>query len=250
MKREYAREYRELYERHWWWRAREALLLGELQRRQPPRGWGTILDVGCGDGLLFERLAPFGTVRGVEPDADLVSPTGPHRAHIEVAPFNAAYRPGRRFRLILMLDVLEHMSDPAGALRHAATLLEPGGWLLATVPAFRALWTAHDDFNAHLERYTVASFHRLAARGGFEVVSARYLFHWLFPVKLAVRAAEAAMPGRAKPARVPPNWLNTGLRRLSLAEARWLGWARLPFGTSVLAWCRPLALAEAEGDGI
>lgn len=238
MKQEYARQYRELYERHWWWRAREALLVYELRRRQPPTGWHSILDVGCGDGLLFDRLAAFGEVFGVEPDSDLVSP-GPHRKHITVAPFDAAYQPARCFRLILMLDVLEHMPDPAGALRHAACLLEPGGWLLATVPAFHVLWTAHDDFNAHLERYTISSFCRLAARGGFDVVSARYLFHWLFPAKLAVRAVERIRAQPPKPAAVPPNWLNIALRRLTLAEARLLGWARLPFGSSVLAWCRP-----------
>jgi len=240
VKPEYAREYRDLYERHWWWRARETLLLQELDRRQPPEGWGSILDVGCGDGLLFNRLVPFGTAWGVEADADLVDPAGPHRAHIEVSPF-AAYCPDRRFRLILMLDVLEHMTDPSEALRHTAFLLQPDGRLLATVPAFRALWTAHDDFNAHLERYTVGSFGRLAARSGFEVESSRYLFHWLFPAKIGVRAVEAVMRGRAKPARVPPTWANAALRNFCLAEARYLGWAHLPFGSSVLAWCRPRA---------
>src|SRR5262245_54396 len=46
---DYARSYRILWERHWWWRSREAFLLGwirRLHRRSPLR---RILDAGCGD---------------------------------------------------------------------------------------------------------------------------------------------------------------------------------------------------------
>lgn len=239
MKREYAQHYRELYERHWWWRAREVLLLEELERRCPPGGWGRILDVGCGDALFFDRLERFGQVWGVEPAGELVTETNRHRSRVHVGPFDATYTPGLRFRLILMLDVLEHMPDPAGALHHAASLLEPSGWLLATVPAFRVLWTAHDDYNSHRDRYTVQSFRALAASGGFETDAARYLFHWLFPAKLVVRAVEAIAPWRAAPEQVPRDWVNRLLERVSLLESRLVGWARLPFGTSVIAWCRP-----------
>jgi hypothetical protein len=34
---EYAHRYRELHERHWWWRAREAAVLDRLRRLRPPR---------------------------------------------------------------------------------------------------------------------------------------------------------------------------------------------------------------------
>ena len=238
MKRDYARHYRELYERHWWWRAREALLLEELERRKPPAGWGAILDVGCGDALFFDQLECFGEVWGVESDAELVTEGNRYRSRVHVGPFDVTYAPGRKFGLILMLDVLEHLPDPEGALRHAASLLRPDGWLLATVPAFRVLWTAHDDFNSHRDRYTVSSFRSLAAQSGLAVDLARYLFHWLFPAKLAVRAVEAALPGRAKPERVPSPWINQLLYRASVMEWRVLRGVHLPFGSSVIGWCR------------
>lgn len=72
MQADYAQSYRTLWERHWWWRSREALLLdriGRLDRLAPIR---RILDVGCGDGLFFERLGRFGRVEGLEPDASLL----------------------------------------------------------------------------------------------------------------------------------------------------------------------------------
>src|SRR4051794_13023473 len=43
----YAEQYRELYEKHWWWRARAELIIETLQRLRPS-GWKYILDVGCG----------------------------------------------------------------------------------------------------------------------------------------------------------------------------------------------------------
>jgi SAM-dependent methyltransferase len=240
MKPEYAQRYRELYERHWWWRARERLILEELRTHAPPDGWGSVLDVGCGDGLFFDQLTAFGEVWGVESDAELVSADNKHRSKIHVGSFDSSYQAGRRFRLILMLDLLEHMPDPEGALRQAASLLEPGGRVLATVPAFRMLWTAHDDFNNHVDRYTTSRFRALAHRAGFQVQSARYLFHWLFAAKLAARAFESIAPGQAKPAEVPRAWLNTLLRRVSEAEARLLRRVPVPFGSSVIAWLRPV----------
>ena len=68
MEPEYASQYRKLYEEHWWWRARERFVLGELQRNRPDGGFGSILDIGCGDGLFFAPLSEFGEVEGVEPD--------------------------------------------------------------------------------------------------------------------------------------------------------------------------------------
>lgn len=236
---EYAAAYRNLYERHWWWRARELLLLDEIDLHRPPEGWRRILDVGCGDGLFFDQLARFGDVWGVESDATLVPADSRHRARIHVGPFDAGYAPVERFDLVLMLDVLEHLPDPAGALRKAGALLEPDGRILITVPAFQALWTSHDDLNRHFVRYQRATLLAVAERAGLRVLSQRYFFHWLFPVKLGVRAVERLGRRSRVPASVPPAPLNDLLMRLSRAEQVTIGRLRLPFGSSLLAWCAP-----------
>src|SRR5687768_17025438 len=147
---EYARKYRELYQRHWWWRAREGAILRELRQRQPPGGWRRILDVGCGDGLLFDQLSQFGSVEGIEPDLGLLDPKGRWRGSIHAIPFDQDFRPAHRYDVILMLDVVEHLAEPTRALAHARSLLEPGGVIIITVPAFQWLWTQHDDYNQHV----------------------------------------------------------------------------------------------------
>ena len=118
---------------------REAAILREVGRLLGPGGSHNILDVGCGDGLLFDKLAPYGHVEGVEVDPLTVSADGPWRQRIHIGPFDESYRPERQFDLILMLDVLEHLPKPAAALQHAASLLSRDGVVLVTVPAFRAV---------------------------------------------------------------------------------------------------------------
>jgi SAM-dependent methyltransferase len=237
MDSDYGARYRELFQRHWWWRARERVILDALRAHQPAAGWGNVLDVGCGDGLFFDELAMLPGVRlveGVEPAEALVSPDGPHRARIHAAPFDATFDPKRRYSLIVMLDVLEHLPDPAASLRHAVALLEPGGVFLATVPAFLALWTRHDDLNHHFTRFDKASFRALAASAGLRVDQSRYFFHWTAAAKIATRVKEALIPGAPASPAVPPAPMNHALYALSRLEERLLGAVPLPFGSSLL----------------
>jgi SAM-dependent methyltransferase len=90
-----------------------------------------VLDVGCGLTDLASRLSPYvGCDRNPEvlamcrarfPEARFVawdvSADGPPGELAAEAPFD----------VILMLAILEHLSDPGTALGRAATLLAPGG---------------------------------------------------------------------------------------------------------------------------
>jgi SAM-dependent methyltransferase len=238
MDADFAAEYRTLYQRHWWWRAREAAIMRQVSSLLAPNGLHNILDVGCGDGLLFEALASYGRVEGVEIDPLTVAPDSPWRERIHFGPFDESFRPDRRYDLILMLDVLEHLPNPAAALRHAAALLTDRGAVLVTVPAFRALWTSHDDLNRHFTRYTKASFAELAAASGVRVSRSWYLFHWLFPAKLAVRIKERLVaPKPASPA-IPPALINAVLVAATRLEQATLSRLPMPFGSSLAAVCR------------
>ncbi len=236
----YAQLYRDLHERHWWWRARERMILAQLRRLRPAAGFGAVLDVGCGDGLWFERLQEFGAPEGLEPDAAIVSDESRRRFSFHLCPFDESFDPGKRYGLVLLLDVLEHLPDEGAALGLAARLVRPDGKLVLTVPAFRALWTAHDDLNLHRTRYTRGELVRALAAAGFRVRDARYFFHWLVPVKLLVRARERLAGADPQPPRVPPAPWNRLFYLLSRLEQR-LWFLRLPFGSSILA------VAEPEG---
>jgi len=236
VREDYLHLYRQLYLRHWWWRAREKLILKTLRTLQPAQGWNTILDVGCGDGLFFDQLSQFGEVEGVEPEGKLVNPQGAHSSRIDICPFDEKFQPGKEYSLILMLDVLEHLADPAAALRRALALLAPHGILLVTVPAFKSLWTNHDVINEHLTRYTRSTFREVARQAGFSIQGERYFFQWLLPLKLATRIAERLMSLPPRPTAIPPHVVNTLSYLLSRLEQRTWGALPWPFGSSLMVW--------------
>lgn len=237
MDSQYARDYRDLYERHWWWRAREDLLLTTLRRLRPAGQWGPILDVGCGDGLFFEKLSSLGEVEGIEMDPTGVSPGGKWLDRIHVQSFDETFRPGKRYSLVLMLDVIEHFAEPLPRVRRALDLLADDGKLLVTVPAFLSLWTSHDDLNHHFTRYTKGGLTALLRQAGGDVQQARYFYLWMSPLKLAAHFKELLFPVTPATPGIPPPWLNGLLYGLSRLEQRTVGRLPLPFGSSLLAVC-------------
>ena len=237
MQADYAQAYRDLYYKHWWWRSREDLIVETLRACGLSGRRSAILDIGCGDGLFFDRLSEFGVVEGVEPDVLLLHDDGPHRRSIYAVPFDDAFRPGRAYDVILMLDVLEHLHNPESALKHALTLLAQGGTFIATLPAFNALWTSHDVINQHVTRYDRASFRKLASAAGLRIARAQYFFHWVAPVKLAAHVVESVGVGKhtaPRLPRVPPHAINQLLYKLTRLEQRLLRRFALPFGSSLL----------------
>ncbi len=236
----YAQRYRALHDRHWWWRSREVLVLEELRRLKPrAEGFGAILDVGCGDALFFDQLEELGEPEGVEPDAAIVSEESRRRWKFHLRPFDEHFEPDKRYGLILMLDVLEHLPDDLAALRRATELLTPSGLLVLTVPAFNLLWTSHDELNFHQKRYLRSSLLKLVGQAGLQAQHARYFFHWLFPVKLLVRTWEALRGSEAKPPRIPPAVVNRSFYFATHLEQRLLRRLPLPFGSSLFLVAGP-----------
>jgi hypothetical protein len=117
-------------------------------------------------------------------------------------------------------------------------VIEPGGWFMATVPAFRALWTAHDDLNEHVTRFRRAEFAALVAGHGFEVIHARYFFVLLAGAKVLVRALERIHRPRLRPPGVPRALVNTVLELTCRAEQAVLGRHAPWFGSSLLLVAR------------
>ena len=88
--------------------------------------------------------------------------------------------------VILLLDVLEHLEDPAAflsALRPAFPNLRAA---VVTVPARQELWSAWDVRFGHQRRFDLPSLAALCADAGWQVQSMRYFFHALYPVLLGV----------------------------------------------------------------
>lgn len=133
--------------RHPWELAR-AVLVEELMASRLSPG-AALLDVGCGDGYTGLRLARRSGASWVGVD-QAFSASRPQQDSYR---FLADIDPARRFDALLLLDVLEHVKEDGAFLREALTKLRPGAWVLITVPAWPALYSAHDRFLAHERRY-------------------------------------------------------------------------------------------------
>ena len=194
------------------------------------------MDVGCGSGLFFDKLQEFGQPEGVEADPawQEFGQPGPGKVHYRF--FDSTFQPEKRYGLILMLDLVEHLDDPVGALRHAISLLADNGKLIVTVPAFRQLWTSHDDLNHHVTRFTRKSFSAVGVQAGMHIEEMRYFFHSLFFIKAIVHWKEKlARPARRETPAIPPGWINGILATASEIENSLLAPLATPFGGSLLA---------------
>lgn len=98
-------------------------------------GRASVLDVGCGDGLLLERLSPVcSRVTGIDPDPDAADRARERTADLPNVrvlrdDFLTAPLPPASFDLVIFSASLHHM-DREAALRKARDLLSPGGLLL------------------------------------------------------------------------------------------------------------------------
>ncbi|MFY9292315.1 MAG: bifunctional 2-polyprenyl-6-hydroxyphenol methylase/3-demethylubiquinol 3-O-methyltransferase UbiG [Methylorubrum rhodinum] len=98
----------------------------------------SVVDIGCGGGVLSEPLARLGArVTGLDPASANIAAA---RAHAEGEGLDIDYRDetieavvagGARFDVVLAMEVVEHVSDRAGFLRAACTAVKPGGLLFA-----------------------------------------------------------------------------------------------------------------------
>jgi SAM-dependent methyltransferase len=142
--------------------------------------------------------------------------------------------------LLSLFDVLEHIDDDLGTLRHLASVLEPGGILLLTVPAHPFLFDEMDEIAHHRRRYARGELASKLRAAGFAV---RRLAHFMAPLVplVALRWAARALPARPsamerRKAELSVTPVLNGLMRALLRLERPLVRAgALPFGTSLVA---------------
>jgi SAM-dependent methyltransferase len=132
---------------------------------------GSLLDVGCGEGLLLDAAeAHRWRAHGI----DSFKAHGTD-ARIWTGSF-LEYQPERLFECVCMMHSFEHMADPVLTLSKCATAIRPGGLLLIAVPNFGGAWAKVTGANwpwlnvrDHCFHYTIEALNSLVRQAGFEV---------------------------------------------------------------------------------
>ncbi|MDP3657441.1 MAG: bifunctional 2-polyprenyl-6-hydroxyphenol methylase/3-demethylubiquinol 3-O-methyltransferase UbiG [Brevundimonas sp.] len=98
----------------------------------------TLLDIGCGGGLIAEPMRRLGfAVTAVDASAENI---GTARAHAAQQGLDIAYRAATveqleaegagPFDVVLTLEVIEHVADPEAFIRACSRLVKPGGMMI------------------------------------------------------------------------------------------------------------------------
>ncbi len=232
-------EYRKLAEvedRMWYFHALNRRLALWLHRLLPA-GPARVLDAGCGTGGLIKSLRaanPAWQLTGLDfmPLACALARerTGGEivQGSITALPFGDA-----AFDAIVSADVVCQVVDGALALREFARCVRPGGAVLVNVPAYRWLWSYHDDTCETRHRYTRPELAGLFRAAGLEVAFASYANCLPLPLiwmrRKLLRPATPTSDVRLYPA--PVETVFAALARVEFAWQR-RGLAS-PFGSSV-----------------
>lgn len=124
----------------------------------------SLIDIGCGGGLVSEPMSRLGaSVTGIDAGTATIEAA---RRHATGMGLDVTYRTatveeltgeGARFDVVLALEVIEHVAEPATFLKSSAQLLKPGGMM------------------------AVATLNRTARSFLLAIVGAEYLLRWLPP---------------------------------------------------------------------
>ncbi len=224
----------------WWYRGRAAVVHTVLTHEIGHLPLEDALDFGAGYGGMRKYLKFFcSQVYGFEPDAAASAIAG-NRGYTQI--FSSAEEAlARRYSLIGLFDVVEHMKDDRAGIEDVKNSLVSSGYLVVTVPAFQYLWSVHDINHHHYRRYTRASLKKLLEEKGLEVT---YISYW--NTILFIPAALMRLMGSSGESVLSlPVFLNALFFALVRIEAFLLRFISLPFGTGLVAVARiPSSLSK------
>ncbi len=136
----------------------------------------SLLDFGAGTGDLLQAVRSKGyEIAGVEPNVQARK-----RAEEKGISLNLALPSGKRYQIITMWHVLEHLPDPEKELGKIKELLHDDGTIFIAVPNFNSydakyygkFWAAY-DVPRHLWHFSKKSMHLLMDKLGMEIKEIR-----------------------------------------------------------------------------
>lgn len=151
--------------------------LQALEKITGPAGGRSLLDVGAYIGVFVEVAQASGwDATGVEPSSWAVSVAQAQGLPVVAGTQETLLAQNRRFDVLTMWDVIEHVNDPAGELAMAYQLLKPGGIvavhtmdidsLAARLMGQRWPWL----MDMHIHYFSQKTLAAMLRQNGFEVI--------------------------------------------------------------------------------
>ncbi len=234
----YAEMFRQ--ESFYWWHVGKRELVKELLKKYADLGQKPqkILDVGCGTGMLLKDLSTEGEVWGLDKD-QLALNFCQKRGFKNLTKADLTKKlpyAERTFTVILALDVLEHLQNDHFALAEFSRLLQPGGFLVLTVPAYPQLWSRWDKVCGHQRRYSAQDLGGVVSQAGFRLRKLSYFNSFALLPAVLVRFIKSLFSRQNYHSDFfkLPSFLNQFLLFLTAGERKILLKTDLPAGLSLI----------------
>lgn len=144
-----------------------------------------ILDVGSGDGALSHLLATKGcTVYGIDSSKTAIALAKSKTSKMNYSKSPRffveslyAYSPKMKFDIIIMCDVIEHLSEPDSAIEHLKTLAKPDGKFIISTP--KSVGSGKKIDRYHFKEYNQKELEEFLSRHFKNVVVFGAISSWL-----------------------------------------------------------------------
>lgn len=226
---------------HWWFRARNRLILWVLSRRAGPLS--SFLEIGCGTGYVMEAVRsayPAARIFGTEFFSEGIRYAQKRVPTAEFRCLDATVMDERGcYDVIGAFDVIEHIENDVKVLENISRALTIGGSVVITVPQHRWLWSREDEFACHVRRYSRDDLVAKLQDAGLIVEYVTSFVSLLVPLmwlsRRCLRTKERAPLAELE----IPSWLNGVFGAVMYFEFLSLRCGlRLPVGGSLLAVAR------------
>jgi SAM-dependent methyltransferase len=180
-----------------------------------------LLDIGCSTGALIMSARREGIdAEGVEPAERAARAAQAAGLRVFPGTLESAGYPMGRFQAATLMEVIEHLRDPATLLQEVRRILEPKG-ILVVGTGNAASWTVSlmggrwdyfqvEPFGGHVSFFTPGSLSRLAERCGFRVERLETQRVRFVESHQAPPVAYRSLKILAEALNVPAKWLNKG----------------------------------------
>ena len=227
--------HRDIFERisvsnnsHWWFKSRRDIfrnLLKKINLNEPE-----ILDYGSGVGANLSIL------KKISKNVDAYEPNSEIHALIKAKyKVNIINKIEKKYDLIFLTDVIEHIEDDKGQMKNIVDLLKYNCRLLITVPAYQFLFSKKDEMLHHFRRYNKKDLLNILPYN-IEIEKISYFnFFLFFPIAIAtlfMKLFKIQYIDHVE--RTPNKLINYLMYKIFSFEKKFLNFMNFPFGVSII----------------